>query len=85
MEIVMNNLKKEIIDILSNYAFDKKVLINANENSKIHKDLKINSARIVDIVLDVEEKYDIEIEDKELEKIITIADVINIIRKKSKS
>ena len=81
----MGELKKEIIDILSNYAFDKKVLTNASEDSKIHKDLKINSARIVDIVLDVEEKYEIEVEDRELEKIITIGDVINIIRKKSKS
>ena len=80
----MNKLFDEIKEIIRKYAFDKALVENANENSKIIIDLRINSARVVDIVLDIEEKYNIEIDDKSLEKIITIKDAIDIISSKIK-
>jgi len=80
----MDNLKQEIFEILTKYSFNKELIKSATEESNITKDLKINSARIVDIVLDVEEKYDIEINDEELENIQTIKDMLNIINSKSK-
>ena len=80
----MDKLKQEIFEILSKYSFNKELIKNATEKSNITKDLKINSARIVDIVLDVEEKYNIEINDEELESILTIEDMLNIINSKSK-
>ncbi len=75
----MNKLFDEIKEIIRKYAFDKALVDNANENSKIIIDLRINSARVVDIVLDIEEKYNIEIDNKNLEKIITIKDAMDII------
>jgi len=80
---VMTNYLDEIKEIIRKYAFDKTLVDSANENSKIISDLRINSARVVDIVLDIEEKYNIEIDDKSLEKIITIKDTIDIIKSKS--
>jgi len=80
----MNKLFDEIKEIIRKYAFDKVLVNNANENSRIIADLRINSARVVDIVLDIEEKYNIEIDDKSLEKIITIKDAIDIISSKIK-
>ncbi|PIY03545.1 MAG: acyl carrier protein [Bacteroidetes bacterium CG_4_10_14_3_um_filter_31_20] len=80
----MNKLFDEIKEIIRKYAFDKLLVDNANENSRIIADLRINSARVVDIVLDIEEKYNIEIDDKSLEKIITIKDAIDIISSKIK-
>jgi len=80
----VNKLFDEIKEIIRKYAFDKALVENANENSKIIIDLRINSARVVDIVLDIEEKYNIEIDDKSLEKIITIKDAIDIISSKIK-
>jgi len=80
----MNKLFDEIKEIIRKYAFDKVLVDNANENSRIIADLRINSARVVDIVLDIEEKYNIEIDDKSLEKIITIKDAIDIISSKIK-
>ncbi|HBX51864.1 MAG: hypothetical protein A2275_13905 [Bacteroidetes bacterium RIFOXYA12_FULL_35_11] len=79
----MDTIKNEVKEILNKYIFDKKIWTNAPENPRIILDLKINSARIVDIVLDVEEKYGIEIDDKALEKIITVEDVINTIKLKA--
>lgn len=81
----MNNLFEEVKEIIRKYAFDKTLVDSAQENSRIIVDLRINSARIVDIVLDIEEKYDIEIDDKSLEKIISIKDAMDIISEKLKS
>ena len=80
----MNKLFDEIKEIIRKYAFDKLLVDNANENSRIIADLRINSARVVDITLDIEEKYNIEIDNKSLEKIITIKDAMDIITSKTK-
>lgn len=78
----MEKVKKEIIEILKKYTFNQEVWNNFSENSNISTDLKINSARIVDIIIDIEEKYEIEIEDKLLDEIKTISDISNIIKSK---
>jgi len=76
-----NEIQKEIIQIIEKYAFDKSKVQNASAKSSIIADLKINSARIVDIILDIEEKYDIEIDDDDIPKMITVEDAVNIIKK----
>ncbi|MGI6320405.1 MAG: phosphopantetheine-binding protein [Bacteroidales bacterium] len=78
----MEKIENEIVEILQKYTFNKDVWKDFNVNSKITSDLKINSARIVDIILDIEEKYEIEIEDKLLDKIKTIGDMKNVINNK---
>lgn len=78
----MEKVKNEIIEILKKYTFNQEVWNNFSENSNISTDLKINSARIVDIIIDIEEKYEIEIEDKLLDEIKTISDISNIIKSK---
>ena len=74
-----------ITDILKKYSFEKNKLTNISPEMKLIKDIKINSARIVDIVLDVEEAFDIEIDDDSLEKLVTINDLAEIIENKTKS
>lgn len=78
----MENIKSEVLEILSKYSFNKEIIKTATEKSNITKDLKINSARVVDVILDVEEQYDIEIDDKALSKIATVGDVIELIKNK---
>lgn len=80
----MQQNKEKVIAILSKYIYDKKVLENIPENPKIIDDLKINSARIVDVILDVEEAYNIEIDDKSLQKIKTLDDILTVIENKTK-
>jgi acyl carrier protein len=72
-----------ITDILKKYSFEKKKLENIQPEMKLIEDIKINSARIVDIVLDVEEEFDIEIDDDSLENLVSIQDLMDIIEKKS--
>ena len=78
--------RKELISDLKNivtpYVQDKKVLENINEQNDFIKDLKINSANLIDIILDVEQKYDIEIDNESMEKMLTIGAAIDIITAK---
>ena len=74
-------MEEIIIEILKKYTFDNKVWENFNVNMDLKNDLKINSARVVDIVLDLEEKFDIEISDAEIEKMKTVQDIIDIVGK----
>jgi acyl carrier protein len=71
---------EKLLKIIEKYSFNKDIVRNAKLNSKIIADLNINSTRIVDIIMDIEEEFDIEIEDKALNKMLTIEDVINIIK-----
>ncbi|MBU0765994.1 MAG: acyl carrier protein [Bacteroidetes bacterium] len=75
----MKHLRQEITDILNKYIYDRSVWKTVPENPKIIEDLKINSARVVDIVIDIEEKYNIEIDDDTLERIITLQDIIDVV------
>lgn len=50
--------------------------------SHLTQELNINSANLVDIVLDVEDHFDITIEDEEIEKMETVQSAIEIIESK---
>lgn len=80
----MHSNKDKIIAILSKYIFDKKVLETIPDNPNIIQDLKINSARIVDVVLDIEETFNIEIDDKSLQKLKTVEDILSVVESKTK-
>lgn len=49
------------------------------EDASILGKLNINSARFVDLIIDVEDEFDIEINDETMNKIITINNGIEII------
>lgn len=78
----MKEIKDKVLKILDKYIFDKTIWKSAPENPKIIADLKINSARIVDIIIDIEEEFDIEFDNKSLEKAISLNDIISTIDQK---
>jgi acyl carrier protein len=78
----MENIKKDLVQILKKYTFSEQVWKSFNDQSSIINDLKINSARVVDIIIDLEEKYNIEIADSELEKLSCFSDIVNLVHKK---
>ncbi len=79
----MKTIEPTVIEILKQYSFEKKIWENYTGDLEIIKDLKVNSARIVDIVLDVEEAFDIEIDDDSLENIVCIRDIVEIVDAKT--
>jgi len=78
--------KDQIIDkfkeILEPYAQNPQALENFSIESDFIKDLEINSTNLVDVFLDIEEVFDIEIENAALEQIQNSADAIAIITRK---
>lgn len=80
----MNN--QELIDklkkIVKPYVQNEDAYENLNEETKFIEDLKINSANLVDVILDVEDEFDIEIGDDEMEQMLDVKASIAIITKK---
>lgn len=80
----MKEIESKIIEILKRYTFNETVWETYNVDSKIIQDLKINSARIIDLTLDIEEEYNIEVDDEKIDSIITVRDLINVVKKYKK-
>ncbi|MGY8978759.1 MAG: acyl carrier protein [Cytophagales bacterium] len=77
-----NKIQEELKNIIAVYVPEKEILDNLTLEHDLINDLKINSAHIVDIVLDIEEKYDIMIEDDVIMQMGTIGQAIDIIHGK---
>ena len=54
----------------------------ATLDTHILDDLKVNSARLVDVIIKCEDVFGITVEDDEADKIRTIGDAVNIIKQK---
>ncbi|MBO9672940.1 MAG: acyl carrier protein [Sphingobacteriaceae bacterium] len=78
--------KEEIIDTLKTiielYSEEATALAHIDENTDFIHDLKINSANLVDIVLDIEEKFNIEIDNDSMAKMLTVKATTEIIAQK---
>jgi acyl carrier protein len=75
--------KIEIIkEIIKPYVNDVSALDNINVNSDFINDLKINSAHLVDVILDIEDKFDITIDTVSMEKMLTVGHALEIIEAK---
>ena len=68
--------------IVANYAQDKEALEKIGPDTDFIKDLKINSANLVDVVLDVEEEFDIVIDNQSMEQMLNVQASIDIIESK---
>ena len=78
--------KEEIIvkltTIVKPYVQNEKGFKNINENTDFIKDLEINSANLVDIILDVEDEFKIEIDNDSMEKMLSVKETVKIIQTK---
>jgi acyl carrier protein len=52
---------------------------NATDSTRIIEDLGVNSARLVDIVLEFEDQFGISIDDEAADKVRTIGDAVRMI------
>ena len=58
------------------------VLAALNENTDFINDLKINSANLVDVILDIEEAFDIVIDNASMERMLNVQSALEIIETK---
>jgi acyl carrier protein len=73
---------QEISGILKTYTKDIAVLEKATMETNILKDLKVNSARLVDVIIKCEDVFGVTIDDDEADKIRTIGDAVALVKKK---
>ncbi|TQI70792.1 acyl carrier protein [Gramella sp. Hel_I_59] len=72
----------KIKTIVTPYTQRKEGLSEFDESTNFLNDLEINSANLVDVVLDVEDEFDIEIDNESMEGMMTVRDARDIIVKK---
>ena len=77
-----SEIRAKILEIIGTYAKDKDAMASANDETNILQDLKVNSARLVDVILDLEDAFDIEVEDEDADNVNTIGDAISLIAAK---
>lgn len=78
--------KEEIIaelkNIITPYSEETIALQSIDDDTDFLKDLKINSANLVDIVLDIEDRFNIEIDNDSMAKMLTVKATVDIIENK---
>ena len=77
-----SEIRAKIFEIIGVYAKDKDALASATDDTNILQDLKVNSARLVDVILDFKDAFDIEVEDEDADNVNTIGDAVSLIAAK---
>lgn len=77
-EILINAIK----EVATPYTGDNTALDNISEDTDFIKDLKINSANLVDIVLDLEERFGIEIDNDSMARMLNVKSTVEVIEAK---
>lgn len=77
-DILIDKLKV----IIKPYTTNNEAHNNLNEETDFINDLNINSANLVDIILDIEEAFDIVIDDTDMERMLNVKASIEIIQTK---
>ena len=68
--------------IVSPYVQDEDAFKNLSVETDFVRDLKINSANLVDIILDIEDEFDIRLENEDMEKMLDVKSAMEIVNKK---
>ncbi|MEO9870131.1 acyl carrier protein [Ekhidna sp.] len=76
-------VKIDLINIIKPYLPEEVMDREVSEDNHLINDLMINSAHIVDIVLDIEDKFDIMIDDDVIGEMNTVQDSINVVLQKT--
>ena len=72
----------KVMEIIGRYAKNQEGLEGASEETNILVDLKVNSARLVDVILDFEDEFDIEVADEDADAVNTVGDAVTLIEAK---
>lgn len=70
---------EKVVSIIKPFAKAPEALAGAGMETSILKDLKVNSARLVDVVLEIEDAFEIEVKDEDADKVKTIDDAVKLI------
>ncbi len=73
---------EKVVAVITPFAKNTDALKSISAESKILDELEVNSARLVDIMLEFEDAFDIEVEDEAADSIETVGDAVKLIQQK---
>jgi len=73
---------EKVVKILTPYVKNQEALDSIGLETHILDDLKVNSARLVDVVLEFEDAFDIEIADDDVDSVETVGNAVELIESK---
>ncbi|MFD2903986.1 acyl carrier protein [Sphingobacterium anhuiense] len=72
-------LIEKLKEIIKPYTQNKEAYENLTEDTDFINDLNINSANLVDIVLDIEQIFDVVIDNADMERMLDVRTAVEII------
>ena len=73
---------EQVVKILTPYVKNQEALDSVSATTHILDELKVNSARLVDVVLEFEDAFDIEIADEDVDSVETVGNAVELIQSK---
>jgi acyl carrier protein len=73
---------EKVVKILTPYVKNEEALESVGLDTHILDELKVNSARLVDVVLEFEDAFDIEIADEDVDSVETVGNAVELIESK---
>jgi acyl carrier protein len=73
---------EQVVKILTPYVKNQEALDAVSTSTHILDELKVNSARLVDVVLEFEDAFDIEIADEDVDSVETVGNAVDLIQSK---
>ena len=70
---------EKVVAVLKRYTKNEDALTGVSVSTNILEDLKVNSARLVDVILDFEDVFNIEIADEDADSVNTVGDALQLI------
>jgi len=72
----------KVVKILEPYVRNQEALKEIKNETNIVTDLQVNSSRLVDIILAMEDEFDVEIADDEADSVETVGAAVSLIKAK---
>ena len=79
-----DHIRENLNRIITPYVQNEEAFQSLNLQTDFVRDLEINSANLVDIVLDVEDEFDIAIDNEAMDQMTTVGEAIRIIEEKKR-
>lgn len=73
---------EKVVDIIREFVKEPERLAHVGMKTAIIQDLKVNSARLVDIIIKAEDAFDIQIDDDDADEIKTVGDAVAVVERK---
>jgi len=73
----------KIVKLITPYVKNTAALEAANSSTRILEDLQVNSARLVDIILAIEDEFSVAIDDEAADRVQTLGDAVEVVLARS--